>query len=58
VNAEVQKASTLQGMRIFMIVIPMVGLLLSILMFRKKYKLTEERMGEILTELKGREGDK
>ncbi len=58
VNAEVQKASTLQGMRIFMIVIPMIGLLISILLFRKKYKLTEERMGEILAELKEREGVK
>ncbi len=56
VNAEVQKASTLQGMRIFMIIIPMIGLLASILVFRRKYKLTEERMGEILTGLKERGG--
>ncbi|MBP1754146.1 MAG: sugar (Glycoside-Pentoside-Hexuronide) transporter [Firmicutes bacterium] len=55
INAPAQTASTLQGMRFFMIIIPMVGLLLSILFFRRKYKLSEETMGQILTELKDRE---
>lgn len=56
VNAKVQTATTLQGLRVFMIIIPIIGLLASILFFRRKYRLTEERMGEIITELKEREG--
>ncbi len=56
VNAEIQKASTLQGMRIFMIIIPMFGLLVALLFFRRKYRLTEKYMGEILAVLKEREG--
>jgi melibiose permease len=55
INASTQTASTLSGMRIFMIIIPMIGLLLSILFFRRKYKLSEETMGQILTDLKNRE---
>lgn len=57
-EAEIQSAATLQGMRVFMIIIPMVGLLASVLFFRKKYQLTEERMGQIMTELKESEGVK
>jgi melibiose permease len=56
VNAEVQTAATLQGMRIFMIIIPMIGLLLSVLFFRRKYRLSEVYMGQLLTELKEKEG--
>ena len=56
VNAEVQTEATLQGMRVFMIILPMLGLLASILFFRRKYQLTEKRMSEIITALKEKEG--
>ncbi len=55
IDAPVQTEATLQGMRIFMIILPMIGLLLSILFFRRKYKLSEDTMNQIVTELKERE---
>ena len=54
VNSEVQTTATLGGLRVFMIIIPMIGLLLSILFFRRKYRLSEAKMGQIQTELKER----
>ncbi len=56
VDAEVQTAATLSGMRVFMIIIPMFGLLISLLFFRRKYRLSEETMGQIQSELKERNG--
>jgi melibiose permease len=55
VDAEVQTPATLQGLRIFMIIIPMAGLLVSLLYFRRKYRLTEDYIGRILAELKEEE---
>jgi melibiose permease len=55
VNAKVQTSGTLGGLRVFMIIIPMIGLLLSLLFFRGKYRLSEETMGQIQSELKERE---
>lgn len=57
VKAPVQTEATLQGMRIFMIILPMLGLLISILFFRRKYRLSEDTMGQIVKELKEREGE-
>lgn len=50
-NLEVQTEATLFGMRIIMIVIPMIGLVASLLFFVKKYRLDDEKMGEISMEL-------
>lgn len=50
-----QTESTLLGLRVLMIVVPIVGLLISILYFRNKYKLTEEENAKIVEDLKRRE---
>ena len=42
-----QTTQTLTGLRFLMIVVPMVGLLLTILFFNKKYKLSESKLSEI-----------
>lgn len=54
VNAVKQAASTLLGLRIIMIVVPMVGLIISIIFFAKKYKLDEAMLNKITRELKER----
>ncbi|MFI3171968.1 MAG: glycoside-pentoside-hexuronide (GPH):cation symporter [Eubacteriales bacterium] len=51
IDAATQTAGTLLGMRILMTVIPVCGLIIAIVLFRKKYRLTEEKMGEITIEL-------
>jgi melibiose permease len=51
INAATQTSGTLLGLRILMIVVPIVGLLFSIIYFRKKYKLTEEENARIAEEL-------
>ncbi|MBK5253443.1 MAG: melibiose:sodium transporter MelB [Peptostreptococcaceae bacterium] len=51
-DAAVQTASTLGGLRFIMIIIPMAGLVLSILFFKSKYKLNESKMNEIMSDLK------
>lgn len=51
INAATQTSGTLLGLRILMIVVPIVGLLFSITYFRKKYKLTEEENARIAEEL-------
>ncbi|MFI3168167.1 MAG: glycoside-pentoside-hexuronide (GPH):cation symporter [Bacillota bacterium] len=53
INATTQTASTLLGMRVIMTVIPVMGLILAVAIFVKKYKLTEEKLGEISKELSG-----
>lgn len=55
VDAEIQTPAALQGLRIFMIIIPMAGLLVALLYFRRKYRLTEDYIGTILAELKEEE---
>ncbi len=52
INAKVQTNSTLLGMRVLMTIIPIVGLIISILFFRRKYKLSESYLDQIVTELK------
>lgn len=53
-NAEVQSAFTTNGLRVLMLGFPMVGLIISILFFIRKYKLDEKFLGQISEELKGR----
>lgn len=50
-----QSTQTLTGLRILMIVVPMVGLILTILFFNKKYKLTESRLAEISESLNSKQ---
>ncbi len=54
VDATTQTAGTLLGMRVIMTIIPIMGLVLAIIIFRKKYSLSEEKMESILGELKER----
>lgn len=53
-TAATQTAGTLLGLRVLMIVVPIIGLLVSIVYFRKKYKLTEEFNAKIAKELAAR----
>lgn len=53
-DAAVQTQETLFGLRILMIVIPIIGLIISILYFAKKFKLTEEKLQSINEELEKR----
>jgi len=50
-NLDIQSVNTLFGMRFLMIVIPMFGLLLSLIFFKKKYKLTEAFLDKITGEV-------
>lgn len=50
-SAEVQTTSTLLGLRFIMIVLPIAGLIVSIIYFRKKYILTEDKLKEITDDL-------
>jgi len=45
------------GLRMFMTLIPIVGLFIGIFWFRKKYMLNDAKMNEINAELKERRGD-
>jgi melibiose permease len=51
-DAAVQTEATLMGMRFFMIIIPILGLVLSLLFFRRRYKLSEAYLENIMSELK------
>ena len=50
-NAAIQQTSTLIGLRTVMTIIPMLGLVFSIIFFMKKYILTEDKLNEITREL-------
>lgn len=52
-----QSTSTILGLRFIMIVIPIIGLLCSIIYFSRKYKLDEARLQEISADLKGRKAE-
>ena len=54
-SANVPDASKI-GLRMFMTLIPIVGLFIGILWFRKKYMLSDAKMDEINSELKERRG--
>ena len=51
VNAVVQKADTIMGLRIIMIIFPMAGILISLLFFMKFYHLDETKMEQIRGEI-------
>ena len=51
VEAATQTASTLLGMRVIMTMIPILGLVCAIVLFKKKYKLTEEKLSVIIQEI-------
>lgn len=54
-KAEIQTEATLLGLRILMIIIPMIGLIVAILFFKKKYKLNEDYLDQIMLDMKERE---
>lgn len=56
-DAEIQSAYTTNGLRILMLGVPMVGLVISIIFFTRKYKLDEGMLKKISEELKSRKGD-
>lgn len=43
------------GLRMTMAGIPIIGLLIAVLVFRKKFILTEEKVQEITEQIKGKE---
>ncbi len=47
-------ASSVVGLRMTMAAFPIIGLLIAVFVFYKRYILTEEKLEEIATELKGR----
>jgi len=51
VNAVVQKAETIMGLRIIMIIFPMAGILVSLIFFMKYYRLDEAKMEQIRREI-------
>lgn len=53
-NATIQSTSTLLGLRILMIIVPMIGLIISINIFNKKYKLDENMLKQINKDLEER----
>lgn len=53
-QAQVQTPGTLFGLRVLMIIVPMIGLVASILFFVKKYKLDEKTLKQMTAELKER----
>ncbi len=50
-----QSASTLLGLRLMMTVLPMVVLVLALVLFKKKFTLTDERSAQIVQELHAQE---
>ncbi len=53
-NATVQSSGTILGLRILMIIVPMIGLTASIIFFMKKYKLDEKTLQKITVDLRER----
>ncbi|MBO4863963.1 MAG: MFS transporter [Eubacterium sp.] len=47
-------ASSKLGLRMTMTIIPIIGLIIAVIVFKKKFILTEEKMNEITEELKSR----
>ena len=47
-----QSASTLTGLRLLMTILPMIGLVAALLVFIKKFMLTDERIEHNAQELK------
>ncbi len=51
----VQSAETLLGLRLMMTIPPLIVLVIALLLFRKKFKLTDEKTAEIAAELRKKE---
>lgn len=47
----VEKGTSLLGLRVTMTVLPMIGLIVAVILFKKKYILSEAKMNEITNEL-------
>ncbi|MBR2824471.1 MAG: MFS transporter [Clostridia bacterium] len=56
--AAVQSASTLTGLRLMMTILPILGLVAAVLLFRKKFRMTDAYAAEIAEELKKRRGER
>ncbi|HHT04220.1 MAG TPA: MFS transporter, partial [Bacteroidales bacterium] len=50
-DLSLQSNETLLGMRVLMIIVPIIGLYISVLYFRKNYKLSEDNIEQIKIEL-------
>ena len=50
---EAQSASTILGLRLLMTILPILGLFCALLVFSKKFKLTDEYTREIAAKLRG-----
>lgn len=49
---ELAEGSSVIGLRLTMTVIPIIGLLIAVFVFRKKYILTESKVAEIAEQIK------
>ena len=52
-----QSASTINGLRLLMTVLPIIGLFAAMILFRKKFLLTDEKIVSMSAELSARKGD-
>ena len=51
----VQSASTIMGLRLMMTILPIIGLIVALIVFRRKFRLTDEYVEEIGRKLRGGE---
>lgn len=51
---QTESVSSIMGLRMTMTILPIIGLLIAIFIFAKRYILTDEKLAEITAELKGR----
>ena len=52
-----QSASTLTGLRLLMTILPILGLLAALIVFRRKFILTDEKADEISAQLRARHAE-
>ena len=52
-----QSASTITGLRLLMTVLPIIGLFTAMILFRKKFLLTDEKIVSMNRELQARHGE-
>ena len=55
--AAVQTPETLTGLRLMMTVLPFIVLAIALVLFNKKFKLTDEKVVEIAQQLKEKENE-
>jgi melibiose permease len=56
-DSELQSVSTITGLRLMMTVIPIIGLAAAYFVFKKKFRLTDQKIDEMNLQLKERNGD-